>query len=198
MLKKQDTDSGRGQSFVELAILFPILLIMLSGLVEFGFLLNHYLDLLDGAREAARFASDADPLLANYSDNPTFYQNAFDLMTQTISPITLNPHVDDVIISVYGVGGGRVLGRFPKNLPPPSLSGQWRKWGNHTSTFSNADIQSRLLTSAPNTGVVVVEIFYSYPQLLKLPWITPFVPDPIQVHTYTIMPLVSAEPTPTP
>ena len=42
----------KGQSFVELAILFPLLIMLLSGVVEFGFLLNQYLDLLDGAREA--------------------------------------------------------------------------------------------------------------------------------------------------
>jgi Flp pilus assembly protein TadG len=34
------------------------LLIVLSGLVEFGFMLNEYLALQDAARNAARFASD--------------------------------------------------------------------------------------------------------------------------------------------
>ncbi len=49
---------SRGQSMVELALLFPILLILLSGLIEFGFMLNEYLTLMDAARNAARFASD--------------------------------------------------------------------------------------------------------------------------------------------
>ncbi len=189
----------KAQSFVELAILLPILLMMFSGLVEFGFLLNHYLDLLDGTREAARFASDASPFLqGTYTDDPNFYKNAAALVDQTIAPLTLNSDTDDVIISAFGVGGGRVLSRFPKALGSPSLSGEWRRWGNHTSEFSNTDIQSRLVSGAPSTGIVLVEIFYSYNQVLKLPWITAFVPDPIPVHVYSIMPLVSAEPTPYP
>lgn len=189
----------KAQSFVELAILLPILLMMFSGLVEFGFLLNHYLDLLDGTREAARFASDASPFIqGTYTDDPNFYKNAAALVDQTIAPLTLNSDTDDIIISTFGVGGGRVLSRFPKSLGSPSLSGEWRRWGNHTSEFSNTEIQSRLVSGAPSTGIVLVEIFYSYNQVLKLPWITAFVPDPIPVHVYSIMPLVSAEPTPYP
>ena len=36
---------------------------MLTGLLEFGFALNQYLNALDAAREGARYASDGDPLL---------------------------------------------------------------------------------------------------------------------------------------
>lgn len=189
----------KAQSFVELAILLPILLMMFSGLVEFGFLMNHYLDLLDGTREAARFASDASPFVqGSYTDDPNFYKDVAALVDQTIAPLTLNPDTDDIIISAFGVGGGQVRSRFPKSLSSPSLPGEWRRWGNHTSDFSNAEIQSRLVSGAPSTGLVLVEIFYSYNQILKLPWITAFVPDPIQIHVYSIMPLVSAEPTPYP
>ncbi len=52
----------RGQSLVEFTMLLPVLLIMLSGLIEFGILLNYYLDLIDAARKAARWAADADPI----------------------------------------------------------------------------------------------------------------------------------------
>jgi hypothetical protein len=51
--------------------------------------------------------------------------------------------------------------------------------------------------SAPNTGVVLVEIFYNYPQILKLPVLTTILPDPIPLYVYTIMPLSAAEPTQT-
>ena len=48
--------------------------------------------------------------------------------------------------------------------------------------------------NAPNTAVVLVEVFYNYNQLLKLPWITAFVPDPQRLHSYTIIPVPAAEP----
>ena len=41
----------KGQSLVEFTIMLPVLLIMLSGLVEAGIALNVYLDLIDTTRE---------------------------------------------------------------------------------------------------------------------------------------------------
>jgi hypothetical protein len=46
--------------------------------------------------------------------------------------------------------------------------------------------------------VLLVEIFYNYPQKLRLPVFTQLVPDPIPVYVYAIMPLPAAEPIPTP
>jgi hypothetical protein len=50
-----------GQSLVELALFFPILLIILSGVIEFGFAFNHYINLIEATREGARYAVDGDP-----------------------------------------------------------------------------------------------------------------------------------------
>ena len=66
------------------------------------------------------------------------------------------------------------------------------------------DIRARLVSDAPNAGVLLVEIYYNYPQLLKLPVFSnssflgvrfSLIPDPIPVYVYTIMPISSAEPT---
>jgi hypothetical protein len=54
------TDS-KGQSLMELTMTMPILLFMLLGLVEVGWLANNYLTLIDISREAARFGSVRDP-----------------------------------------------------------------------------------------------------------------------------------------
>ncbi len=50
-----------GQSLVELAFFFPILLIILSGVVEFGFAFNQYINLIEATREGARYAVNGDP-----------------------------------------------------------------------------------------------------------------------------------------
>ena len=47
----------RGQSIVEIAIILPVLLILLFGLVEVGFGLRNYLLVVNANREAARFAA---------------------------------------------------------------------------------------------------------------------------------------------
>jgi len=45
----------KGQSLVEFAIILPIILILLMGIVEFGMMLNSYLTIQNVAREGARF-----------------------------------------------------------------------------------------------------------------------------------------------
>jgi hypothetical protein len=82
-----------------------------------------------------------------------------------------------------------VSGRFP------SGSG-WSYYGNRTSIMSDADLASKLDPAAHDDGYVLVEVFYTYHQILRLPWITPFIPDPVLLHIYTIMPLASVMPTP--
>jgi hypothetical protein len=70
--------------------------------------------------------------------------------------------------------------------------------GNHSSEFTSAEIQALLNPGAPNTGVVMVEMWYDYNMILGLPWITAFVPNPVTLYAYSIMPNANVEPTPTP
>jgi hypothetical protein len=208
----------RGQSLVEVALLFPILLILLSGVVEFGFAMNYYLNFLDGAREAARFASDGDPFQRDVNTNCSaslgpvtedFYHQAACLTMQVARPLVLNPVSDDVVISAFGVVEGEVTNRLPTNPQDPPTGtetpGEWHLYGYggacasqdlncNPSRISATDIESRLSDTAPNTGIILVEVFFDYEQTLKLPWLTVFVPDPLHMHTYAIMPLVAAEP----
>ena len=221
-LRRRGKSTG-GQSFVEIALLFPVLLIILSGLVEYGFVLNQYLNLLDGAREAARFASDGDPFRRQPSNTncstvlgpvtDDFYNQAACLAMQVARPLVFDPATDDVVISAFAVDSGQVTNRYPvtpndppsPGVPSTETTGEWHMYGYgglcdpdssscHPSRYSETEIESRLSGSAPNTGIILVEVFYDYDQILKLPWITAFVPDPMRLHAYSIMPLVAAEP----
>ena len=192
-----------GQSIVEFAVLLPLLVMMLSGLIEFGFMLNYYLDLIDAAREAARFAANDDPLHNDatgvYQDpNPGFYLRTQTVALQSLTigsggQITLNPASDDVVISSFSVAGGLVDKRFPLG------TGEVALYSNKVSELDTTDdIEAKLNVAAPNTGMVAVEIFYDYHMILGLPWIRAFVPDPVTLYAFSIMPNVNVEPTPTP
>jgi hypothetical protein len=230
----------RGQSFTELALIMLILALVLAGVVEYGFLLNAYLHVLDAAREGARVSSNSNPFLQDSTTheydpgqmNPYFYAVAAAQVASTLDPIGLNPSTnsllsDDVVVSVFSeaYAGNPPVVRFPLQDPqgwsmcrrfgqvyayfhdylngelPNDLNNP--KWtsGNcvpRASKFSSGDIQSRLNSNAPGTGMLLVEVYYHYSQVLKLPVLTSLVPDPMEVYTYTIMPLSAAEPTPTP
>lgn len=198
-----------GQSLVEVAILFPLLLILLSGLIEFGFMLNHYLAVLDATRNAARFSSDSQYNVSD-ADNDCastqdFYLQTACLVQQELAQekpsITIDlDEGDDIIVSAATITGGatpRVSARHPV-VTGWSYAERLTGTRNQESSYTNEQIEAFLQADAPNTGIIIVEIYSHYHQLLRLPWITIFVPDPFLLHGRTIMPLVSAEPTPTP
>lgn len=185
----------RGQSLVELTISLIFILALLITLMEFGFMLNYYLSLVDGTREVSRLASNWDPI----AEPVAFYDAAVDQVRFVLEPRDANDtsrkiqlrsdvdHLDDIIVSTYSVSGGTA-----------TLVGAQRHWSNNqASRLDPTEINSRLIGTAPDTGLVAIEIFYYYDQVLGLPWLA-MLPDPVMLYAYTIMPLSATEPTPTP
>lgn len=188
----------KAQSLIEFAITLPIIIILLSGVVEFGFALNYYLSILDATRQAARWGANENPFNpVTGTDNYVFYTSVADEARYNLDPSTLNPSyvgrrialdssVDDIIVTVFSVNGTTVT-RYP-------TAGSYRLYGNVTPIFNSSTITSNLVSGAPNAGILVVEVHHNYHQVLKLPWLTPFVPDPMYLRAYSIMPLSAAEP----
>jgi hypothetical protein len=238
-LKHMIRRKPRGQGFIELLLVTVILALLLTGVVEFGFMLNHYMHVLDGAREAARYSStqlafDLDstgqPAVdggGNIINNRAFYYLSAAKASETMDVIILNPaNGDDIVISVFSVSGVSIA-RFPsadgwslcrsyasfaayfttigKPIPVKLTDAGWSSGCTPKITkFRPADILGRMEVTAPPTGILLVEIFYGYPQTLKLPFFSGFdflgtkltvIPDPIPLYVYTVMPLSSAEPT---
>jgi len=208
----------KGQSFVELLLVFSVLMILLAGMVEFGYLLNQYINIVDGAREGARFGSNDDPfadvtlpdgtVVSNYE---IFFEKIYQIVEGSfaadgtrlskgaINPITLSKaNHDDIVVTFFSVTttpatGAKSVRRF--------TSGAGSRYDEQTTRFpDNSQILALIDGTAPNTGVLLVEIFYNYHQLLKMfnTFSGGLLPDPILVHAYSVMPLSSAEPTPTP
>jgi hypothetical protein len=187
---KRSDKNKRGQSFVELSLVLLVLAMILAGVVEFGFLMNNYLHVLDGAREGARFSANSVALNDDGTSILSFYENTATQVENVMRPVLLDSTAgDDVVISVFSIAGLNVA-RFPD-------SDGWSKYGNHTSNFTTPEVVAMLDSLAPPSGLLIVEVFYNYPQVLDLPLFSDFL-NPIPVYTYSVMPLSSAEPTPTP
>jgi hypothetical protein len=213
---------NKGQSLVELSLVLLILIVMLVGAVEFGNLLNQYTTVIDAARAGARFASNDEPFVRTASascpvpfcTSLSFFKNvdiivegaevgrnpappAIDQDKGALSPIRLQPAGgDDVVVSVFSIHNG-VVTRFPAGDAGWSY---YRSLGlgypGQSSHFSSAAMEARLDNTAPDTGMVLVEIYYNYNQILGF-WNILGIPDPIPVYGYAIMPVSGAEPTPT-
>ena len=191
-LKKSDR-SRRGQSFVELLLVLVILMMMLAGVVEYGFLINSYIHVLDGTREAARTYNSYkafDPDTQVKID--TFYFFTAEQAATTMTPVVLNPDAgDDIIISVISLRGTNITrhpystgwslcGNYAAYLqyyrdqsttPLEQLSAEgWKHCSANDSRLTNADITARAGVNAMQSGLLVVEIIYHYSQVLKLPF----------------------------
>ncbi len=207
----------RAQSLVEYTIILPVLLIMLSGLVEAGIALNVYLDLIDSAREVARNIADFDPFNdETLSRNVSFYDQAKNVADYTLGQagqIQLDPASDNLIVSVFRVSGSTVTpsDRYPVSFTeggcPKGGEIGWIAFcnsheskigttgcGTKPDCFVMADLLGDLVDVPPDTGIVAVEIYYDYHMKLGLPWVRAFLPDPITLHAYSFMPNSAAEP----
>ena len=210
-----------GQSFVELSLVVIVLVLLLAGIAEYGQLLNRYLNLLDAARESARYnanfnpfcpLSSIDPLCPPGQVIPDYYAATACEAKNVLLPLHLDAaRGDDIVISFFTVEGSVITGRYPldqgQNGWSWSANGGWSDEAhcilgstgprNHASLQSSGFILSRMDPTAPDVSVSLVEIFYNYPQTLKFPIFEAFIPDPIPVYTYAIMPIKNVTP-PTP
>lgn len=220
----------RAQAYLELALVLPILIVIMLGLVEVVVYIGRYLDILDLTREAARFASVRDPfdtLVARDQNCSTpdlfdFYYDTACIFSPPASSSMctdpnfcngMNPYVavdparDDVVISIYTVSGNHVTDVWPAS-GYWNLSGAGENWkkdcqgnlisGTSSPYYTESLVNSMLESgSQPTKGFVAVEVYYCHEQVLGLPGITQFVPNPMRIHAYTIMPLPAAQPTPT-
>jgi TadE-like protein len=211
---------------VEMALAFPILLLILAGTLEVGKYFNDYLTVLDATREAARYAADGDIILAaepSSSCDDNFYHQAACLAKQNIYGISFNELTDDIVVSAMSVDStGHILARFPQTCPPHAppylpdycdgrVTSDEQGWSYcahivgggcqmATSRFSTAAIEAMLASSpnSPPTGLVIVEIYRLHKQFLGLiPPGLAFLPQEVVMHAYTMMPLPSAAPPPT-
>lgn len=152
-LRLRPNRSERGQSMVEIAIFLPIFILIIAGIVEMGYYLNRYLNILDASREAARYGADLDPIgtgaaAANPSYDPTFNHNSPGFTGATIDcdttnefysviacyaeqnmPETLDPTngYDDIVVSAFTIAdGGTVCNntyRYPDYLDSVTYGG---------------------------------------------------------------------------
>lgn len=152
MKRKENRSSGKssGQSFVELAIVLPLLLFLLIAFVEVGAVIYNYLSLLDVVREAARFAADRDPDvlngdMSNYpisaceDDALHYYLDTACVIigTNFNQDITLNPATDDVTISIFTIVDHDVSDRKPNDG-----DGVWSLYGENWTKNCDGTLRS--------------------------------------------------------
>ncbi|MCX7884744.1 MAG: pilus assembly protein [Caloramator sp.] len=69
----------KGQALVEFAIMLPVFIFILAGIIEFGIMLNSYLTIQNASREGARYgimgSNDTDIIQVVYATSPNLDEN---------------------------------------------------------------------------------------------------------------------------
>ncbi|MBN1139000.1 MAG: pilus assembly protein [Anaerolineae bacterium] len=162
----------RGQSLVEVALVLPLLVVLLAGLVEVVFFARNYLALLEATREGARIGARG---AANYDNGEIDTLVRQDLSRQGIDLAT---GLVDVIIVRADVGPGRVINSY--TAVAMHGSGQ-------PVYLSETKLLERLQAGDPQSRFVAVELYYNHQPVLRLPLVSAVFPDPMLTHTYSIM-----------
>jgi hypothetical protein len=162
-----------GQSMIELALILPLLVMLFIGLVEVAFFTRTYLALLEASREGARVGARGTLLFDN-SEIRT-------LVTQDLSREGhATDALQDVIIVRAEVDGGAISSYAWESMMGSGLSPR----------MTEDVLNSRLHSDDPNGALIVVEIFYDHEPLINFPGLSDIFPDPMVVHTYSVMRLL--------
>jgi hypothetical protein len=202
----------RGQGLLELAVILPVLLILLLGLVELGYALRDYLVVVNASREGCRFAargrySDEDIIertisaggIVRQGESP---QDVPFLRTASIGDIDSNTAVIvtniptdsfgepiSVTVSAVGVispeeGGVRPAGPLDSRVSTAQIIDRHRPVTQDINAAREVEGYERM-----GNHIVVVEVFFMHHPL----WSNLFLPlpDPMNMHARTEMRVVT-------
>ena len=209
--RKTGRKGAKAQSLVEFAITLPILILLFTGMIEFGFMLNTYLSVQDAVRSTARRFSTINPYLNDTDIDPAFYSSAAEYAIDLLAPagdpdsrqIIMEAGRDNILVSLIAV-------EVDESTDPDSVSGinrfdvggDYYKHFDETdppSTYTDdaiADFMTRDDSEPSDAGLVIVEIYYGYEGTLNLPWTLPFFsPDnPSIMYVSAVMPTIYVKP----
>lgn len=207
---RKGSQKSKAQSLVEFAITLPILILLLTGMIEFGFMLNTYLSVQDAARTMARRYSTINPFDTSGAINPVFFQDASQYAVELLAPsgdpasrqIAMDPTRDNILISLIGVDVDESTDPDSIHLIKRHTGGEYYKHFGDTnppSAYPNERIEELMTANGAepsDSGLLIVEVYYGYEGTLNLPWTRPFFsPDnPSMLYISVVMPTIYTKP----
>lgn len=204
--------TGRGQALLELAVILPVLLILLMGLVEIGYALRDYLIVVNACREGGRFAARGRFALEDVGQrvviaggivrqgNPPadvpFLRTRGTLDPNTGIFVTIIPmdgagDVDPIAVTTYysGVVPSQAGGVRPILSADSAISMTQIVQRHGPATRQINDAREAAGYERMDNRIVVVEVFFMHHPL----WNAPFVPlpDPWMMRAQTEMRVVT-------
>ena len=150
---------SRGQSMVEVALTFPVLLLILAGAIEIGMYYNTYLNLMDATREGARYSVNGSPIDQDAAvtyvceDTKDFFKKTACLTRQNLDlsmPGRFDPTHDDILVSLLLFKNGQIVGRYDAANWVPGQNG-WSWCESMAVNYDHVGGCNRATTRFPNS-----------------------------------------------
>lgn len=102
MLRKERMFGRKGQSIVETALILPIIVLILTGIIDFGLMFNNYLVITNTSREAARNAAvgATDSQIASLVANMTTSLDSSKISTSIYPSQAMRKKGDEVVVII--------------------------------------------------------------------------------------------------
>jgi hypothetical protein len=170
MRRQSNLKAQRGQSMIETAFLFPIMLLLFAGMIEIVFIVRSYLVILDSSYQGAHLGSQGwerfqDPVIK-------------DLVLQDLTPGGYTTNLKDIIITRASWDGTTITLDRPVYHYGPAIP--------NYSKFSDLSILAGRLSGRPATRLIVVEVVYNHPLLFNFSFTRGLIPNPFPLNAYTI------------
>jgi hypothetical protein len=153
----------RGQSLAELALVLPLLLMILVGMVEVGWAMRAHLTVTTASREGARFASRR---VFEYEE----IQEVVYVAMLSLHPIFDGPDANATIIvtkvQIDAEGNWSIDGGAPYVTGTLGVSSQVPAGTYEQIAADNVVFNEAHTTIESENNVVVVEVFYDHDMLL--------------------------------
>jgi Flp pilus assembly protein TadG len=104
--------SARGSEVVEFALVSPVVLLVLGGILDFGFLFNNYTVVTNAAREGARMAAIPGSAEADVKERVNKYIQAAGL---TLSGVSTTVEPVAVVVGGRNINAVKVKVSYPYN-----------------------------------------------------------------------------------
>jgi hypothetical protein len=188
-----------------MTLVLPVLLIMLLGLVELGFLMHAHLIIVNANREAARFASRGTFTNEEIAERAvTTVSNSLPLVLE----IGGEPELNTVVLITHIVIPGDDKAPLPKPTvyrypeaeeDEPEGQGMWdavsqikpdvyqKKLQDESIVIFPEDPKDKKNTNPVAQEVVYVEMFYKHEEVLGAPFVDWIFPDKMMVYSHTVM-----------
>jgi Flp pilus assembly protein TadG len=169
MRKKPNTQNQHGQSMIETALLFPLMLLLFAGMIEIVFISRTYLVMLDSSYQGAHLGSQGKVLFDDLEIKT--------LVLQDLSPGYNNTNLKDIIITRAIWDGTTLTTESTYHYGTPAQLSIFTK---------DPSLLPTRLAGRPATRLIAVEVLYDHPLLFDFSFTRGLIPNPFPLEAYTI------------